>query len=109
MIMGFLAISSPCQITGPSVRRSVKLALSHEDPRPHCQVATSGVHCRLLFLQWRIDKRNLMMTYEGVSEEFLCADGSCELRRRILWCGIFDVKLEQVNYTASGTKLIVAP
>ena len=50
-----------------------------------------------------------MMTYEGVSEEFLCADGSCELRRRILWCGIFDVKLEQVNYTASGTKLIVAP
>ena len=40
-----------------------------------------------------------MMTYKGVSEEFLCVDGGWELRRRILWCGVFDVKLEQVNYT----------
>ena len=44
-----------------------------------------------------------MMTHEGVGEEFLCTDKSWELRweprRRISWRSVFDVKLEQVNYT----------
>ena len=59
-------------------------------------------------LRWRVDGRNAMMTYDGVEEDFLCRDWTWELSSRggyHSWCGAFDVKLGQVNYTASGTKL----
>src|SRR5436305_1900165 len=59
-------------------------------------------------LRWRVDGRNAMTTYDGVGEDCLCRDWSWELSSGggyQSWCGVFDVKLGQVNYTASGTKL----